>query len=123
MNRTRPEARDCTPAEAIAHALDDHWLTTPPNEPIYHSQAAEHVLAHLDDHGYRIYPGSRPDPVSRANLAFNLLLAAICLTGTLVCAARHDWPWAAAGLLGTVVFSREYRSELRALRRQERRTP
>lgn len=123
MNRPQPARRDCTPAEAIAHALDDHWLTTPPGEPIWHSQAAEHVLAHLDDHGYRIYPGYRPDPVSRANLAFNLLLAALCLTGTLVCTVRHDWPWAATSLLGTVVFTREYRSELRALRRQERRTP
>lgn len=122
MTHTPPARRDCTPAEAIAHALDDHWLTTPPSEPIYHHQAAEHVLAHLGHHGYTLYPAYRPAPVTRASLALTLLLATLCAIGTLVCTIRHEWLWAAASLLGTLTFTRELRRDLHTRRRQQART-
>lgn len=123
MNRTPPEARDCTPAEAIAHALDDHWLTTPPSEPIYHSHAAAHVLTYLDDHGYvitRSTPMHHTRPISRATLALTLFLALACLAGATHFALAHDWIWAAISLTGTALFTREAAQDITALRHNHR---
>ncbi|MFE3855282.1 hypothetical protein ACFXPN_29640 [Streptomyces griseorubiginosus] len=105
MNRTQPPRQDCTPIDIITNALDDHWLTTPPGEPIYHVQAAAHVLNHLEDHGYTIRP--TPRPRHHAQAALDLALAAACTAAALASLALHQWIWATLAAIGTALFLHE----------------
>lgn len=119
MTHTPPLRRDCTPAEAIAHALDDHWLTTPPDQPIYHSQAAETVLDYLQGHGYTIQPAApatAPQPAGRAITALDLVLALACVGAAINCLTNGLWIWAIAGAVGAALFAREAHQGLTARR-------
>jgi hypothetical protein len=105
VTHTRPARRDCSPAEAIAHALDDHWLTTPPGEPIYHTQAAAHVLAYLDDHGYTI--SAAPRPRRHGITVLDLALTIACTGAGLTSFVHGHFIWAVAALTGAALFAHE----------------
>ncbi|MFJ6386428.1 hypothetical protein ACIQJT_02345 [Streptomyces sp. NPDC091972] len=116
-----PARRDCTPAEAIAHALDDHWLTTPPGEPIYHTQAAEAVLDHLNGHGYTIASDTPRTPVpSLRTITTTALITLATAASAIAAAIRTEWAWAGIGVLAAAFLGHE---TLRDLRDRRRRRP
>lgn len=119
---TRPMPEPAPPyRQIIATALEDWWVTADPAAPFNPAEVAEQVDTYLLGSGYTISHGARtPTPPSRAHVTFTALLALICLIAAAASFAHLYWVWAAAGLVGAVIFTNELVDELEERRRGRR---